>query len=326
MRALVTGITGQVGSHLADLLVAKGYEVHGLVRRQRTPDLSNLAQCLDKAHLHHADVLDAGAVLSLVAEVRPTEVYHLAAQSFVPESFTNPSYTTQVNVLGTLHVLEAVRNAAPRASVFFAGTSEMFGEPPESPQDEYTPMNPISPYGSSKLIGYHLVRIFRGHYGLRACSSIMFNTEGPRRGAEFVTQKVVRAAARHEPVTLGNLHARRDWGYSAEYVHAIWAMLQAAEPRDYVISTGQTHSVEDLCREAYACAGLDWQDYVRTSPEHHRPNELHELRGNPARIKEHLGWEAKTQFKTLVRIMFEAERARLEAARGTPATPQGARA
>lgn len=311
MRAFVTGLTGQDGSFLAESLLKKGYEVHGLVRRQRVAPFENITHILDRLHLHDGDVTDAASVISAIAESKPDEVYHFAAQSFVPSSFTQPAYTFQVNVSGTINVLEAVRRFAPKARVFNAASSECFGNPPHEPQDEDTPFRPASPYGGSKCAAFYLVANYRSAYRMFTVNGISYNHESGRRGTQFLTRKIAIAAAAKQKVVLGNLEARRDWGWAPEYVEGFWNALQQDEPDDYVFATGRSMSVKEFAAAAYRRVGCDWKDYVTVSDEFKRPNELHNLRGDPRYAKKRLDWEAKTWGQTLVDRMVDTELERL---------------
>jgi len=314
-RALVTGISGQDGSYLAELLLARGYEVHGCVRRVALHDdrarLARLQPILDRIALHPVAIESEAALHRLFRAVAPDEVYHLAAQSFVAESFAEPYATLDANVVGTLNVLNAARDCGRDARVYFAGSSEMFGNAP-APQDESSVCLPVSPYAISKLAGFHLARMFREAHGLFVCAGILFNHESPRRGPEFVTRRVARAAAEirlglRAKLELGDLAARRDWGYAPEYVEAMWRMLQRDEPDDFVVATGETHSVQDLAERAFGLLGLDWRDHVESAPERRRPAEVRELRGDASKARRELGFEARVRFDELVAILVGAE-------------------
>lgn len=315
-RALITGITGQDGSYLAEWLLSQGYEVHGIVRRvaleHPTQRMSRLQGILPQLHLHPGSLDNYASLFQIVQQVRPAELYHLAAQSFVAVSFEDPFSTLRTNIDGTLFVLEAVRHAAPECRVYFAGSSEMFGNAEEVPQRETTRFHPRSPYGVSKVAGFELTRNYREAYGLFACSGILFNHESPRRGVEFVTRKISRGVAaivrgETKTLTLGNLAARRDWGFAGDYVRAMQAMLQQSSPRDYVVATGETHSVQEFCELAFAHAGLDWHDHVRTDPAFQRPAEVDTLIGDATRARADLGWMPSTDFSALVRMMVDAD-------------------
>lgn len=315
-RALITGCTGQDGSYLAELLLEKGYAVHGMVRRvaseSRRQRMSRVKHIMDRITLHWGDITNYADVTQAVMEVKPTEIYHLAAQSDVALSFESPFETMRTNVAGTLNVLEAMRLWAPDARMYFAGSSEMFGQVRESPQDEDTPFHPRSPYGISKVAGYHMTQNYREAYGMHCSSGILFNHESPRRGREFVTRKItsgVAAIKRGETdrLDLGNLEARRDWGSAENYVEAMWLMLQQDKPDDYVIATGESHSVKDFAGAAFDVAGLDWQRHVRVSDTFKRPADVQALLGNARKAKKKLGWEPKTKFKELVKLMVEAD-------------------
>jgi GDPmannose 4,6-dehydratase len=314
--ALITGITGQDGSYLAELLLGKGYEVHGIVRRVALEDpehrLWRLRHLTDKIRLHSASLESFASLFRVVQEVRPDECYHLAAQSYVSYSFEDEFSTINTNINGTHYVLSAVKDVAPAAKFYFAGSSEMFGQAQESPQNETTPFRPRSPYGISKLAGFHLTRNYREAYGLFACNGILFNHESERRGSEFVTRKVATAAARIKlgqlkTLHLGNLEAKRDWGYSPDYVRAMWMMLQQAQPDDYVIATGIAHSVRDLAQMAFEIVGLRWEEYVTVDESLYRPAEVQELRGDARKASDKLGWAPTTSFSELVEIMVRAE-------------------
>ena len=313
-RACITGITGQDGSYLAELLLEQGYEVNGLVRREAIEDpghrLSRLLPVLDRIHLHAAGLESFSSVYSAVARIQPDELYHLAAQSFVHYSFEDAFSTFQANINGTHYVLESVRDCVPHCRVYFAGSSEMFGKVDEVPQRETTRFHPRSPYGISKVTGFELARNYREAYGMFVCSGMLFNHESPRRGYEFVTRKVSSYVARiksghaHD-LPLGNLEAKRDWGYAKDYVRAMHMMLQQDSPDDYVVATGETHSVAELCELAFSHVGLDYRDYVRTQPELFRPSEAHFLVGDASKARRVLGWQPTVSFVGLVKMMVD---------------------
>jgi GDPmannose 4,6-dehydratase len=314
--ALITGITGQDGSYLAEFLLDKGYQVHGIVRRVALEDpeyrLWRIRHLLDRITLHSGSLESYASIFKVVQAVQPDECYHLSAQSFVSYSFEDEFSTINTNINGTHYVLAAIKDAAPHCRFYFAGSSEMFGNAEESPQNEQTPFKPRSPYGISKVAGYHLTRNYREAYGLFALSGILFNHESPRRGREFVTRKVTRTAARiklglDRELRLGNLDARRDWGYAGDYVRAMWMMLQQEEPQDFVIATGETHSVRELVEVAFGYLDLDWRDHVVVDERLFRPAEIHELRGDAAKARRVLGWEPRVSFRDLVRMMVEAD-------------------
>jgi GDPmannose 4,6-dehydratase len=338
-KALITGITGQDGSYLAEFLLEKGYEVHGIVRRAAMENplarFSRISHIQKDLHLHPGDLTNYGSVLEIFDSVRPDECYHLAAQSFVGESFEDPFTTFKVNTEGTLHVLAAARKKAPKCRVYFAATSEMFGEVQEIPQKETTIFYPRSPYGVSKVAGYHLVRNYRESYNLFACSGILFNHEGERRGHEFVTRKITQAVARMKSgkqnvLVLGNMSAKRDWGHAEDYVRAMWLMLQQDKPDDYVVATGENHSVKEFVDFAFQAANLNYelidlhelspeeadqrieylkQDksklFVVTHPRFYRPAEVDSLLGDPSKAKINLGWKPEVSFQELVQRMVE---------------------
>ena len=320
-RALITGITGQDGSYLAELLLEKGYEVHGLIRRASTFNTSRIDHLYRDPHLpgnrlflHHGDLTDALALAGLLAEIRPAEIYHLAAQSHVRVSFDIPVSTGDIGALGTLRLLEAIRHTGLTDEVRFyqASSSEMFGKVAETPQTETTPFRPRSPYGGAKVFAYWSAANYREAYGLHASNGILFNHESPRRGETFVTRKITRAATRislglQEKLYLGNLEARRDWGYAQEFVEAMWRMLQQDEPDDYVIATGETHSVREFCEATFARLDLDWEKYVEIDPRYHRPLEVDLLVGDASKAREKLGWEPKVKFTELVNLMVDAD-------------------
>lgn len=313
-RAIITGITGQDGSYLAELLLEKGYQVHGLVRRVALEDthhrLSRILPLRDRVQLHAASLESFPSLYSAVNKIQPDELYHLAAQSFVSYSFDDAFSTFRTNIDGTHYVLESVKQAAPKCRVYFAGSSEMFGNADETPQTEDTKFSPRSPYGISKVTGYDLCRNYREAYGLFYCSGILFNHESPRRGFEFVTRKITSHVARIQKglidrLPLGNLDAERDWGFAGDYVRAMWLMLQQAAPRDYVIATGETHSVREFCQVAFARAGLDYEKYVHVDPAFYRPAEIHQLIGDSTRARRELGWSSTTSFQELVHGMVD---------------------
>lgn len=310
--ALITGITGQDGSYLAELLLEKGYEVHGLVRRASTETFERIQHLRGRLQLHQADLLDQSSLVNPIREVRPAEVYNLAAQSFVPTSWLQPSLTGEFTALGVTRLLDAVRMVDPEIRFYQASSSEMFGMVRESPQSESTPFYPRSPYAVAKVYGHWITLNYRESYGLYAVSGILFNHESPRRGREFVTRKVSEAAARiklglDDELRLGNLDAKRDWGYAKEYVDAIWRMLQADEPADYVIGTGIHHSVQQCVDYAFGHVGLDPADFVRSDPQLIRPAEVDTLLADATKAREQLGWSAQTRFDDLMRLMVEAD-------------------
>jgi GDPmannose 4,6-dehydratase len=318
-KALITGITGQDGSYLAELLLSKGYEVHGIIRRASTFNTGRIDHLYQDPHingvrlfLHYGDIADSTNLIKLLYRIQPEEIYHLAAQSHVRVSFDIPEYTGDVTGLGTVRILEAIRETGLKAKFYQASSSEMYGKVQEVPQRETTPFYPRSPYGAAKVYAYWLTVNYRESYGMFACNGILFNHESPRRGETFVTRKVTRAVARiqaglDKKLFLGNLDARRDWGYAKEYVEAIWLMLQQEAPDDYVIATGETHSVRELVEEAFGYVGLDWQRYVDKDPRYYRPAEVDLLVGDASKARKHLHWEAKTKFTDLVKLMVDAD-------------------
>ena len=311
-RALITGVTGQDGSHLADLLLEKGYEVHGMVRRASTETFERLSHIRDQITLHTGDLLDQRSLGDVMREVAPHEIYNLAAMSFVAASWNQPVLTAEFSGTGVTRMLEAMREAAPGARFYQASSSEMFGKVREVPQNENTPFYPRSPYGVAKAYGHFITVNYRESYDLFACSGILFNHEGPRRGLEFVTRKVTYNAAAiklgiQDKVSLGNLDARRDWGYAHDYVEAMWMMLQQDEPDDYVIATGKDHSVRDLVEVAFGHLGLDWEDHVELDPALLRPAEVDHLIGDYSKAREQLGWEPRTSFDELIRLMVDSD-------------------
>jgi GDPmannose 4,6-dehydratase len=311
--ALVTGITGQDGSYLAEYLLAKGYRVTGLVRRLSSPNLSNLAAIVDRLELVDGDLIDQSSLNQAVRTSAPDEVYNLGAQSFVGTSFNQPVLTGEITGLGTLRLLESVRAHAPHARVYQASSSEMFGHVETEPQDETTAFHPRSPYGFAKVYAYWAAVNYREAYSMYVSNGILFNHESIRRGLEFVTRKISDGVARiatgrTKSLTLGNLDARRDWGYAPDYVDFMWRSLQAKEPDDYVGATGESHTVREFVEKAFQAAGIDrWEDRLRSDPRFNRPSEVFNLRGNPGKAKRVLGWEAKTRFPELVRIMVAAD-------------------
>lgn len=319
-KALISGITGQDGSYLTELLLAKGYEVHGMVRWSSSFNTgrishingSNREFMAQRLFLHHGDITDATSVTSLVEAVKPDEIYNLAAQSHVKLSFDVPHYTANVNAVGALNFLEAIRQKKLKTRFYQASTSELYGRAQEVPQRETTPFYPRNPYGVAKLYGFWIAKNYREAYGLYTCNGIMFNHESPRRGESFVTRKITLAAARirhglQDKLVLGNLDAKRDWGYAPEYVDAMWRMLQQDEPDDFVIATGESHSVGEFVEEAFALAGLDWRKHVVTDESCLRPTEVDLLIGDASKARRKLGWQAKTKFKELVKLMVESD-------------------
>jgi GDPmannose 4,6-dehydratase len=311
-RALITGVTGQDGSYLAEFLLEKGYQVHGMVRRSSTENFERIAHLRDRISLHQADLLDSSSLVYLLREVRPTEIYNLAAQSFVPTSWVQPTLTGEFTALGVTRMLDSVRIVDPEIRFYQASSSEMFGKVQQTPQDETTPFYPRSPYGVAKVYGHWITVNYRESFGLFAASGILFNHESPRRGREFVTRRISEGVARiklglQDEMRLGNLEARRDWGYAPEYVDAMWRMLQAPVASDYVVGTGQQRSVGDYVRIAFAHVGLDPQDFVKIDDSLIRPAEVDILLANPAKAERELSWRARTRFEELVRIMVEAD-------------------
>lgn len=317
-KALITGITGQDGSYLAELLVPKGYEVYGLIRRASTFNTGRIDHLYQDPHqpgtrlyLHYGDLSDSSQLTNLIYNVQPAEIYHLGAQSHVMVSFEMPEYTGDITGLGTIRLLEAIRKSGVRTRFYQASSSEMYGDAP-SPQNEQTPFRPRSPYAAAKVYSYWLVNNYREGYSLFACNGILFNHESPRRGETFVSRKITRAAAQiklglQEKLYLGNLDAKRDWGYAPEYVQAMWLMLQQDRPEDYVIATGEAHSVREFLDEAFGLLDLDWKQYVEIDRHYFRPTDVDRLVGDASKAKRQLGWEPKVRFKELVRIMVEAD-------------------
>ena len=327
-KALITGITGQDGSYLAELLLAKGYEVHGIIRRASTFNTGRIDHLYLDPHindvrlfLHYGDIADSTNLIKLLYRLEPDEVYHLAAQSHVRVSFDIPEYTADVTAVGTVRILEAIRETGIPTRFYQAGSSEMFGNVQETPQRETTPFYPRSPYACAKVYSHWITVNYRESYGIYACNGILFNHESPRRGETFVTRKVTRAAAQikaglQDKLFLGNLEAKRDWGYAPEYVEAMWRMLQQPQPDDYVIATGETHSVGELVEEAFTHVGLDWQDHIEIDPKYYRPAEVNLLKGDPTKARARLGWEPTTRFRDLIRLMVDSDLEDVERACG----------
>jgi GDPmannose 4,6-dehydratase len=323
-KALITGITGQDGSYLAELLLGKGYEVHGIIRRSSSFNTERIEHLYEDPHsenarlfLHYGDLTDSSVLSRLLDKIQPDEIYNLGAQSHVRTSFDLPEYTAEVTGLGAVRLLDAMRETGVLSRFYQASSSELYGKVQEVPQTETTPFYPRSPYGCAKAYAFHVTRNYREAYGLFAVNGILFNHESPRRGETFVTRKITRAVGRiklglQDKLYLGNLDARRDWGYAPEFAEAMWRMLQADTPEDYVIATGETHSVREFLDHAFAHAGLSWEPYVELDPRYERPTEVDLLIGDPSRAKRNLGWEPRVKFEELVRIMVEAD---LEVAR-----------
>jgi GDPmannose 4,6-dehydratase len=310
--ALITGITGQDGSYLAEFLLDKGYQVIGMVRRSSTVNFSRIHHIQDRITLVSGDLLDQVSLINVLQEYRPGEVYNLAAQSFVPTSWKQPVFTGDVTALGVTRMLEAIRTVDKEIRFYQASSSEMFGKVREVPQNEKTPFYPRSPYGVAKVYGHWITVNYRESYDLHATSGILFNHESPRRGLEFVTRKVTHGVARiklglADELRLGNLDSRRDWGYAGDYVRAMWLMLQQPEPDDYVVATGETHSIRELCEEAFGYVGLDWEEYVAQDPRYMRPAEVDLLVGDAGKAGRVLGWEPEVDFRGLVRMMVDSD-------------------
>lgn len=317
--ALITGITGQDGPYLAEFLLKKGYKVAGTVRRLSTPNVENIKDIADKIELYSADLLDQGSLTDAIKKCEPDEVYNLAAQSFVKASWDQPVLTGEFTAIGVTRVLEAIRTVNPKIKFYQASSSEMFGKVTETPQKETTRFHPRSPYGVAKVYGHYITLNYRESYGMFACSGILFNHESPRRGIEFVTRKITNAVARiklgkQDKLELGSLEPKRDWGFSGDYVEAMWLMLQQEEPDDYVIATGENHSVKEFVQEAFNVAGIEnWEKYVvSNSAKHTRPAEVDYLIGDASKARNVLGWTPKTSFKELVKMMVEADLKREE--------------
>ncbi|QDU64922.1 GDP-mannose 4,6-dehydratase [Planctomycetes bacterium Pan216] len=310
--ALITGVTGQDGSYLAELLLEKGYEVYGTHRRASTPNLERVEHIQNKINLVQADLLDQSCLSTLVKSIQPDEVYNLAAQSFVPTSWTQPLMTGEFTGLGVARLLEAIRHHCPSAKFYQASSSEMFGKVLETPQKETTPFYPRSPYAVAKVYGHYITVNYRESYDMFACSGILFNHESPRRGLEFVTRKITNGVARiyhglDTELRLGNLDSKRDWGFAGDYVRAMWMMLQADTPDDYVVGTGETHTVREFVELAFGAVGLDWQKHVVIDPKFFRPAEVDLLLGDPTKAKEAFGWEPECSFKQLVSDMVKSD-------------------
>jgi GDPmannose 4,6-dehydratase len=315
-KVLITGIDGQDGSYLSEFLLDKGYQVHGIVRRVAIEDpehhLWRIKHILNRIKIYPGSLESYASIFKVVEKIKPHECYHLAAQSFVSYSFEDEFSTINTNINGTHFVLSALKEKAPKCRFYFAASSEMFGIAKESPQNENTPFHPRSPYGISKTAGFYLTQNYREAYGLYACNGICFNHESPRRGYEFVTRKITNAVAKiklgiAKELKLGNLEAKRDWGFAGDYVRAMWLMLQQNKPDDYVIATGETHSVEEFVKLAFSCGGLNWKKYVVENKELYRPAEVLELKGDFSKAKKKLGWQPKVKFEELVRMMVDED-------------------
>jgi GDPmannose 4,6-dehydratase len=316
VRALITGITGQDGSYLAEFLLERKYEVIGMVRRSSTENFERIAHIRDRVTLRQGDLLDLSSLIEIVRDTRPNEVYNLAAQSFVPTSWAQPTLTGEFDGLGVTRLLEAIRTVGIDCKFYQASSSEMFGKVRETPQNELTPFHPRSPYGVAKVYGHFITVNYRESYGMYAVSGILFNHESPRRGLEFVSRKITYAAARvklglDQKLSMGNLDARRDWGYAGDYVRAMWLMLRQPEPEDYVIATGVAHSVRDLLDVAFGCVGLHWEDYVRVDPALLRPAEVDRLVGDSAKARTRLGWKPEVDFEDMIVRMVREDLRRL---------------
>lgn len=313
-RALITGITGQDGPYLAKLLLNKGYQVYGTYRRLSTPNFWRLQELgiMRNVKLISADLSDMSSLLEAVTLSNPNEIYNLAAQSFVGGSFDQPLHTTDIDANGATRFLEIIRHLKKDIKFYQASTSELFGGSPQHLQDEHTPMVPHSPYAAAKLLSYHMTKIYRHSYGIYACNGILFNHESPFRGLDFVTRKITNSVAKiklglQKELRLGNIHAKRDWGFAPDYVRAMWMMMQHHRPDDYIVSTGETHSVAEFAEEAFSAVNLNWEDFVVTDKRLHRPMDVHQLCGNPHKIRATIGWKPQVTFKQLVRIMIESD-------------------
>lgn len=312
MKALVTGITGQDGSYLAEFLLTKGYKVAGVVRRSSSEKFERIAHIRDRIELYEADLLDQVSLTRVMEQWKPTEVYNLAAQSFVPTSFLQPVLTAEFTGIGVTRVLEAIRAGCPTARFYQASTSEMFGKVQEVPQKETTPLYPRSPYGCAKVYGHYITVNYRESYDMFACSGILFNHESPRRGLEFVTRKITDGVARikvglSKELRLGNLDAKRDWGFAGDYVRAMWMMLQQKEPKDYVVASGVAHTVRDFAKIAFQAAGLNWENHVRVDQAFIRPAEVDQLLGDPTKAEKELGWKREVSFEKMIEMMVQAD-------------------
>jgi len=317
LKALITGITGQDGSYLAEFLLSKGYEVHGVLRRCSMPRLGRIEHILDSITLHTADITDSGSLLRLIEKVHPDEVYNLAAQSFVHESWNSPISTGDITALGVTRLLEAIRHVDKEIKFYQASSSEMFGKVQETPQTEKTPFYPRSPYGVAKLYGHWITINYRESYDMYCTSGILFNHESPRRGLEFVTRKITYAVARikhslQDKLFLGNLDSQRDWGFAGDYVRAMWMMLQSTEPKDYVVATGEMHSIKDFLDIAFGYVDLDWNKFVEVDPKFYRPADVHILQGDSSKARADLGWEPEVGFQELVHRMVANDLDELE--------------
>jgi GDPmannose 4,6-dehydratase len=315
--ALITGITGQDGSYLAELLLSQGYEVHGMMRRSSSQNVERISHLLNKIHLHQGDLLDQSSLTSLIKDIHPQEVYNLAAQSFVPTSWQQPLFTAEVTGLGVTRLLEAIRQTDKSIRFYQASSSEMYGKVHETPQRETTVFHPRSPYGVAKVYGHYITLNYRESYDMFACSGILFNHESPRRGLEFVTRKITDGVARIKvgldtELRLGNLDAKRDWGFAGDYVKAMWLMLQQDAPEDYVVGTGETHTVREIVDIAFSHVGLNYEDYVVVDPKFYRPAEVDLLLSDPTKAKTELNWELEVTFQELVTRMVESDLARLQ--------------
>jgi len=317
-KSLITGITGQDGSYLAEFLLSKGYEVHGLIRRASTFNTNRIDHIYKdphltgvRLHLHYGDLSDSGQLTNLIYNIKPDEIYHLGAQSHVRVSFDIPEYTGDITALGTTRILEAIRSSGVKTRFYQASSSEMYGDAP-APQNEATPFRPRSPYAVAKVYAYWMVNNYREGYNLFTCNGILFNHESPRRGETFVTRKITRGLARiiagkDKELYLGNLEAKRDWGYAPDYVEAMWLMLQQERPQDYVIGTGETHSVREFLEEVFAYVELDWKEYIKIDPKYFRPTEVNLLRADASKAREELDWSPRVTFKELVKIMVDSD-------------------
>ncbi len=317
MKALITGVTGQDGSYLAELLLEHGYEVYGMVRRSSTENFERIEHLRDKIHLRQGDLLDQLSLIKLMEEIQPDEVYNLAAMSFVPTSWSQPMLTGEFTGISVTRLLDSLRLKAPEAKFYQASSSEMFGKVLEVPQTEKTPFYPRSPYAVAKVYGHYITVNYRESYDLFACSGILFNHESPRRGLEFVTRKITNGVAKiklgmQKELRLGNLDACRDWGFAGDYVKAMWKMMQMDQPDDYVVATGEAHSVREFCEHAFSHVGLNYEEYVVIDPKFYRPAEVEHLIGNPAKAKEALGWEPEVSFEGLVTMMVDEDMKRLQ--------------